>query len=144
MLRPRFLDEGKPFSVGIYFVVATLNCSFFLSNCVKEGAVLILKGRLTPSFNLGIGIMSKPPFYIILDKCILTKYMRCKYNPNYRPVFYTNPTYNGYDTAIVYDDKEYPDQISGRCDHCGNAHFKSSVKDTLKIFIQFFRGICQE
>lgn len=42
-----------------------------------------------------------------------------------------NKEYNGYDTTIVYDYKEYPDTVSGRCDNCGNAHFKSSVKDTI-------------
>ncbi|MED0670423.1 hypothetical protein P4S95_09350 [Aneurinibacillus aneurinilyticus] len=36
-----------------------------------------------------------------------------------------------YDLNIVYDYKEHPDIISGRCDNCGNAHFKSSVKDTI-------------
>ncbi|WP_246147237.1 hypothetical protein [Aneurinibacillus danicus] len=30
---------------------------------------------------------------------------------------------------MVYDYKEYPDVISGRCDNCGNTHFKSSVHD---------------
>jgi len=35
----------------------------------------------------------------------------------------------GYDTSIVYDYKEYPDVISGRCDNCGNAQFESSVKN---------------
>jgi hypothetical protein len=39
--------------------------------------------------------------------------------------------YNGYDTTIVYDYKEYPDIISGRCDNCGNTHFRSSVKDNI-------------
>lgn len=38
-----------------------------------------------------------------------------------------------YDLTIVYDYREYPDVISGRCDHCGTAHFKSSVKDTIFI-----------
>ncbi|WCK53807.1 hypothetical protein PP175_21190 [Aneurinibacillus sp. Ricciae_BoGa-3] len=37
--------------------------------------------------------------------------------------------YKGYDTNIIYDYKEQPDVVSGRCDNCGNAHFKSSVKD---------------
>lgn len=41
--------------------------------------------------------------------------------------------YNGYDTTIVYDYKEYPDVNSGRCDNCGNAQFKSSVKDLIYI-----------
>lgn len=35
----------------------------------------------------------------------------------------------GIDTSIVYDFKEFPDEISGRCDNCGNTLFKSSVKD---------------
>lgn len=29
----------------------------------------------------------------------------------------------------IYDYKEYPDKVSGRCDICNNAHFKSSIKD---------------
>ncbi|PLR99930.1 hypothetical protein [Bacillus sp. T33-2] len=29
----------------------------------------------------------------------------------------------------VYDYKEYPDVISGRCDNCGNTLFKSSVNN---------------
>lgn len=37
--------------------------------------------------------------------------------------------YNGYDTTIIYDYKEYPDIKSGRCDNCDNAQFKSSVKN---------------
>jgi hypothetical protein len=41
--------------------------------------------------------------------------------------------YNGYDTTIVYDYKEYPDVNSGRCDNCGNAQFKSSVKNYIYI-----------
>ena len=41
--------------------------------------------------------------------------------------------YNGYDTTIVYDYKEYPDVNSGRCDNCGNAQFKSSVKNFIYI-----------
>lgn len=39
----------------------------------------------------------------------------------------------GYDTTIIYDYKEYPDIKSGRCDNCGHAHFKSSVKDLIFI-----------
>jgi hypothetical protein len=39
----------------------------------------------------------------------------------------------GYDTSIVYDYKEYPDKISGRCDNCGNALFHSSVKNFIFI-----------
>lgn len=37
------------------------------------------------------------------------------------------PETKGYDTNVIYDFKEYPDKISGRCDNCGSAHFKSSV-----------------
>ncbi|HWJ78040.1 MAG TPA: hypothetical protein VNR61_08175 [Niallia sp.] len=37
--------------------------------------------------------------------------------------------YKGYDTSIVYNYKEYPDIVAGRCDNCGNAHFNSSVKN---------------
>ncbi|GLY11398.1 hypothetical protein [Pseudobacillus badius] len=33
-----------------------------------------------------------------------------------------------YDLTIVYDYNEYPDIVAGRCDNCGNAQFKSSVK----------------
>ncbi|WP_441293650.1 hypothetical protein [Bacillus cereus] len=29
----------------------------------------------------------------------------------------------------IYEYKEFPDRISGRCDNCGNSLFKSSVKD---------------
>jgi hypothetical protein len=36
---------------------------------------------------------------------------------------------NGYDTKIIYNFKEYPDKKSGRCDNCGNAHFKSSASN---------------
>jgi hypothetical protein len=39
----------------------------------------------------------------------------------------TSKELKGYDTSIVYDFKKYPDAVSGRCDNCGNAHFKSSV-----------------
>jgi hypothetical protein len=35
----------------------------------------------------------------------------------------------GIDTSIVYDYKEFPDEISGRCDNCGNTLFESSVKN---------------
>lgn len=41
--------------------------------------------------------------------------------------------HNGFDTTIVYDYKDYPDINSGRCDNCGNAQFKSSVKDFIYI-----------
>ncbi|WP_404319263.1 hypothetical protein [Bacillus lumedeiriae] len=36
-----------------------------------------------------------------------------------------------YDLTIVYDYKERPDIVSGRCDNCGNAQFKSSMKNTI-------------
>ncbi|MED1206160.1 hypothetical protein [Heyndrickxia acidicola] len=39
----------------------------------------------------------------------------------------TKEEFNGYDTTIVYDFKEYPDVSPGRCDNCGNAHFQSKV-----------------
>lgn len=35
----------------------------------------------------------------------------------------------GIDITVVYDFKQFPDEISGRCDNCGNTLFKSSVKD---------------
>jgi len=38
-----------------------------------------------------------------------------------------------YNTSIVYDYKEYPDKISGRCDNCGHSHFKSTVKDFIFV-----------
>ncbi len=28
----------------------------------------------------------------------------------------------------VYDYVEFPNKVSGRCDHCNSAYFKSSVK----------------
>ncbi|KKK37763.1 hypothetical protein WQ57_12465 [Mesobacillus campisalis] len=34
-----------------------------------------------------------------------------------------------YDLDKIYDYNEMPDKVSGRCDNCGNALFKSSVKD---------------
>lgn len=37
--------------------------------------------------------------------------------------------YNGYDTSIIYDYKDYPDKQAGICDNCGNAQFMSSVKN---------------
>ncbi|KLV23072.1 hypothetical protein [Niallia circulans] len=37
--------------------------------------------------------------------------------------------YKGYDTSIIYDYREYPDVQAGICDNCGNAQFKSSVKN---------------
>lgn len=33
------------------------------------------------------------------------------------------------DTSIVYDYKEFPDKVSGRCDNCDNTLFESSVKN---------------
>jgi hypothetical protein len=38
-----------------------------------------------------------------------------------------------YDLTKVYNYKEFPDKISGRCDNCGNTSFKSSVKDFIFI-----------
>ncbi len=32
-----------------------------------------------------------------------------------------------YDLTIIYDYNEHPDIVSGRCDNCGHALFKSSV-----------------
>ncbi|WP_407728527.1 hypothetical protein ACJMCD_28200 (plasmid) [Priestia megaterium] len=32
------------------------------------------------------------------------------------------------DLNKVYDYVEFPDKVSGRCDHCNSAYFKSSVK----------------
>jgi hypothetical protein len=34
---------------------------------------------------------------------------------------------NEYNTEIIYDFREYPDKVSGRCDNCGSTSFKSSV-----------------
>ncbi|RFB39104.1 hypothetical protein [Bacillus sp. dmp10] len=33
-----------------------------------------------------------------------------------------------YDLRKIYAYTEFPDKISGRCDHCNNTSFKSSVK----------------
>lgn len=33
------------------------------------------------------------------------------------------------DLEKIYNYHEFPDKVSGRCDNCGKAHFKSSVKD---------------
>ncbi|MEM1504418.1 hypothetical protein RG959_13475 [Domibacillus sp. 8LH] len=33
------------------------------------------------------------------------------------------------DLSVIYNIREYPDIKSGCCDHCGNAHFKSSIKN---------------
>jgi uncharacterized protein (DUF983 family) len=38
-----------------------------------------------------------------------------------------------YDLNKVYNYKEFPDKISGRCDNCGGTLFKSSVKDFIFI-----------
>lgn len=35
--------------------------------------------------------------------------------------------YDTFDTSIVYEYKDQPDIISGRCDNCGSAHFHSKV-----------------
>lgn len=37
--------------------------------------------------------------------------------------------YGTYDCSILYEYKDFPDVIAGRCDNCGNAKFKSSIKD---------------
>jgi hypothetical protein len=34
-----------------------------------------------------------------------------------------------FDLDKIYDYDEMPDKVSGRCDNCGNALFKSSVKN---------------
>jgi hypothetical protein len=34
-----------------------------------------------------------------------------------------------YDLEKIYDYNEMPDKVSGRCDNCGNALFKSSVNN---------------
>jgi hypothetical protein len=34
-----------------------------------------------------------------------------------------------YDLDKIYDYDEMPDKVSGRCDNCGNALFKSSVNN---------------
>ncbi|MCM3787467.1 hypothetical protein M3221_03435 [Domibacillus indicus] len=33
------------------------------------------------------------------------------------------------DLSITYNIREFPDIKSGRCNNCGNAHFKSSIKN---------------
>ena len=33
------------------------------------------------------------------------------------------------DLTKIYNYKDFPDKVSGRCDNCGNTLFKSSVKD---------------
>ena len=42
--------------------------------------------------------------------------------------------YGTYDTTIIYDYKNYPDIVAGRCDNCGEANFKSTASD-----YKFFR-----
>jgi hypothetical protein len=37
--------------------------------------------------------------------------------------------YANIDLNKVYDYKELPDKIAGRCDNCGNKQFKSTVKN---------------
>ena len=37
--------------------------------------------------------------------------------------------YGTFETSIIYEYKDYPDIIFCRCDNCGNAQFKSSVKN---------------
>jgi hypothetical protein len=44
-----------------------------------------------------------------------------------------NKEFKGIDTSIVYDYKDYPDEVSGRCDNCGNAQFESSVKNFIYL-----------
>lgn len=39
----------------------------------------------------------------------------------------TNNEAKQIDLSIVYDFKDFPDKISGRCDNCNAATFKSSV-----------------
>jgi hypothetical protein len=36
-----------------------------------------------------------------------------------------------YDLSITYDIKEYPDIVSGRCDNCDTAKFRSSIKKSV-------------
>ena len=40
---------------------------------------------------------------------------------------------NEYDVTIVYDYEEHPDIKAGRCDNCGDSHFKSTVKNLVFI-----------
>jgi hypothetical protein len=40
---------------------------------------------------------------------------------------------NGYDTTIIYDYNEQPDIKAGRCDNCGQSHFKSTVQNLVFI-----------
>lgn len=41
--------------------------------------------------------------------------------------------YANLDLTKVYDYKDLPDKISGRCDHCGNARFKTKVGNGLYL-----------
>lgn len=41
--------------------------------------------------------------------------------------------YGTFDTTIVYEYKDQPDIIAGRCDNCGSAHFKSKVGDKMYL-----------
>ncbi|MFS0781666.1 hypothetical protein [Bacillus sp. 1P06AnD] len=38
-----------------------------------------------------------------------------------------------YDIEKIYDYNEYPDKVSGRCDNCGEANFKSSVHNYVYV-----------
>ncbi|MFO1442876.1 hypothetical protein KDN24_06560 [Bacillus sp. Bva_UNVM-123] len=38
-----------------------------------------------------------------------------------------------YDFEKIYDFLEYPDKVSGRCDNCGKAHFKSKIENRMLI-----------
>jgi len=35
------------------------------------------------------------------------------------------------DLSITYNIREFPDKISGRCDNCNAAKFKSSIKNSI-------------
>ncbi|MEM1505916.1 hypothetical protein RG959_21190 [Domibacillus sp. 8LH] len=35
------------------------------------------------------------------------------------------------DLSIIYNIREVPDKVSGRCDNCNNAQFKSSIKNLI-------------
>lgn len=41
--------------------------------------------------------------------------------------------YGTFDTSILYDYNNQPDILAGRCDNCGSAKFKSSVKNYVYI-----------
>ena len=38
------------------------------------------------------------------------------------------------DLSITYNIREVPDKVSGRCDNCDNAQFKSSIKN--RVFLR--------